>query len=41
MLYMAITKITSITIHREAGEAGGHFFKSSLSSPPALQTIRH
>ena len=29
------------TIHRTAGEGGGHFFNSSLPLPPASQTLRH
>ena len=29
------------TNHRTAGEGGRHFFNSSLSLPPASQTLRH
>ena len=32
---------TNIMIHRAAAEGGGHFFKSSLPLPPALQTLRY
>ena len=31
----------TFTNHRTAGKGGGHFFNSSLSSPPASQTLRH
>ena len=31
----------TLTNHRTAGESGGHFFKSSLSLPPASQALRH
>ena len=30
-----------LTIHRTAGEVGGHFFNSSLPLPSASQTLRH
>ena len=31
----------TFTIHRTAGERGGHLFNSSLPLPPASQTLRH
>ena len=31
----------TLTNHRTAGGGGGYFFNSSLSLPPALQTLRH
>ena len=31
----------TFTVHRTAGEGGGHLFNSSLPLPPASQTLRH
>ena len=31
----------TFTIHGTAGEGGGYLFSSSLSLPPASQTLRH
>ena len=38
--YLALLSPT-FTNYRTAGEGGGHFFNSSLSLPPASQTLRH
>ena len=41
--FFYLSRFSFTTIHelQTAGEGGGHFFNSSLSLAPALQTLRH